>query len=410
MEQINIILSHPAGNPNVKGVLMGLQENSMLQSFHTSIACFPDSFLDKIVMIPPLKDFKRRSFDSIAQKQTRTYPYKELGRLLSQRLHFNSLLTHETGTFSIYKCCQYIDSKVTNYIQDYRDISAVYAYEDCAVLQFAAAKKLGIKCIYDLPTGYWRASRKLLKEEYDRHPEWSDTFVGFKDSGTKLAIKDKELSMADVVFVASQFTANTLKEYQGKLPPIKIIPYGFPFANIPKENKVKNKIKLLFVGNLSQQKGIANMFEAIRGFEKFVELTLIGKKNNNKILEKELNNHSYLGILPHNEVLKIMREQDILLFPSLFDGFGMVISEAMSQGTPVIASERSAGPDIITHGENGWLMKAGSTISLRENIENILSNPNIIKEVGFQAIQTAKNRPWSKYGQETAESIRNLYT
>jgi glycosyltransferase involved in cell wall biosynthesis len=41
-----------------------------------------------------------------------------------------------------------------------------------------------------------------------------------------------------------------------------------------------------------------------------------------------------------------MRVNDVLVFPSLFDGFGMVITEAMSQGTPVIVSERSAGPGL----------------------------------------------------------------
>jgi glycosyltransferase involved in cell wall biosynthesis len=407
-KNIKISLSHPIGNPNAKSVLMGLQENNMLHSFHTSIACFPDNCFDKLSMFPLLKDFKRRSFDSNIRKQTYMYPYKELGRLFSQRLKLNSLLTHETGIFSSYKCCQYIDNKVDNFLQKHSDILGIYAYEDCAISQFSVAKQYGIKCIYDLPTGYWRASRKLLAGELDRYPEWSNTFVGFKDSDRKLAIKDMELNYADVVYVASKFTADTLKEYPGKLPTVKIIPYGFPPINTPKKREKKGKVKLLFVGNLSQQKGIADMFEAVKGLEKFVELTLIGKRSNNKILEKELKNNNYLNVLPQYEVLKIMREQDILLFPSLFDGFGMVITEAMSQGTPVIASERSAGPDLITHGENGWLMKAGSFISLRENIENILTNPHIIEEVGFRAIETAKNRPWSKYGEETAQSIMEL--
>jgi len=59
-----IALSHPVGNHNVKGVLMGFQENDILHSFHTSVACFLGSWLDKLAQFPLLKDFKRRGFNT----------------------------------------------------------------------------------------------------------------------------------------------------------------------------------------------------------------------------------------------------------------------------------------------------------------------------------------------------------
>ena len=52
-----------------------------------------------------------------------------------------------------------------------------------------------------------------------------------------------------------------------------------------------------------------------------------------------------------------MREHDVFVFPSLFEGFGLVITESMSQGTPVITTDRTAGPDLIKNDENGWLLK-----------------------------------------------------
>ena len=50
-----------------------------------------------------------------------------------------------------------------------------------------------------------------------------------------------------------------------------------------------------------------------------------------------------------------MKEHDVLIFPSLFEGFGLVITEAMAQGTPVITTDRTAGPDVISDNENGCL-------------------------------------------------------
>jgi glycosyltransferase involved in cell wall biosynthesis len=97
-----------------------------------------------------------------------------------------------------------------------------------------------------------------------------------------------------------------------------------------------------------------------------------------------------------------MRESDVLVFPSLFEGFGQVITEAMAQGTPVITTERTAGPDIIQHGKNGWLIKAGSVNSLKEMLEGIIANPGMIETVGKAALETARQRPWSEYGKELA--------
>ena len=100
-----------------------------------------------------------------------------------------------------------------------------------------------------------------------------------------------------------------------------------------------------------------------------------------------------------------MREHDVLVFPSLFEGFGLVITEAMSQGTPVITTDRTAGPDLITHGENGWLIKAGSTEDLQQAIEALIGKPDVIAANGRAAMETAKKRPWEKYGQELSDAI-----
>jgi len=100
-----------------------------------------------------------------------------------------------------------------------------------------------------------------------------------------------------------------------------------------------------------------------------------------------------------------MKQHDILLFPSLFEGFGLVITESMSQGTPVITTERTAGPDLINHDENGWLIEAGSTEGLIASIEDAIRRPAQIVDAGKAAMETARLRPWEVYGKELAASI-----
>ncbi|MDT0675838.1 glycosyltransferase family 4 protein [Autumnicola musiva] len=411
---MKVIISHPTSNQFNRALLQGLLEAGMLDEFHTAMATFPGSFLDKISAVGPFADLRRRSFESSLSSFTHTSPWKEVGRMAALKLGMESLIRHENGVFSVDAVYANQDRKVATRIkpETRKKIDAVYAYEDGAWFSFKEAQNRSLRCFYDLPIGYWRTARKLLNAEQERWPEWASTLTGLKDSEAKLKRKDEELAMADRIFVASSFTAKTLKDYPGNLAPVDIIPYGFP---APVENRKydnlenRKRLKLLFVGGLSQRKGIADVFAAVEGLESYVSLTVLGNKATNECpaLDKALAKHSWIPSLPHAEVLRLMQEHDVLLFPSLFEGFGMVITEAMSQGTPVITTDRTAGPDLITHNENGWLIKAGSTGALRQAIEEIITKPEQITAVGKAAIETARLRPWAVYGRELAQAIKN---
>ena len=410
---MSIVFSHPTGNANVRAAANGLVEAELLARFHTTIASFPGSVLDRMGAFGPLSEVRRRHFDSDLWPYTSIWPWREVGRLVASKIGMNRLTRHEVGVFSIDSVYRSLDRRVGATLQQAarRGARGVYAYEDGAVATFRAARTLGLQCFYDLPTGYWRAAQRLLQGERERWPAWASTMTGLDDSSFKLASKDEELRLASRVFVASTFVANTLKEYLGPLPPVEIIPYGFPAVGQRREYVVKRgpkKLKLLFVGKLTQQKGLADLFAAVEALGHWVELTVVGHKASADCpaLDAALVKHRWLPTLPHESVLQLMRNHDVLLFPSLFDGFGLVITEAMSQGTPVITTDRSAGPDLIQHGQNGWLIEAGSTSAIQQAIEQLLSQPETVARAGQEAWEKARNRPWTMYSQELTNSIR----
>jgi glycosyltransferase involved in cell wall biosynthesis len=410
---LKVILSHPTGNANVRAAACGFREADLLAQFHTSIACFPGCLLDRLGSLGAFSVIRRRRFDLSLRSVTQTSPWREAGRLTASKVGFTKLSKHERGPFCIDAVYQSLDRKVALKIKQLSkdEAGAVYAYEDGAAFSFQKAKSLGLKCFYDLPTGYWRSARRLLEKELDRWPDWISTMTGFHDSDKKLVRKDRELELADCIFVASQFTAETLRDYPGHLAPVEVIPYGFPpvFQKDNYSNLARGrKLKILFVGKLTQQKGIADLFAAVEPLSKHVELTVIGQKptDNCSALDSALIKHRWIPTLNHEDVLQYMRRNDVLIFPSLFDGFGLVMTEAMSQGTPVIASDRSAGPSLIKHGYNGWLVEAGSVFTLQEAIEELLDHPHKIKAAGKEAMKTADSRPWDVYKKELAEAVR----
>ncbi|MCG9793518.1 glycosyltransferase family 4 protein [Flavobacterium algicola] len=406
-----ILFSHPTLNANSKNLISGLLREKMLFKLMTTIAIFPTSLLFKIGNYSRLKDLKRRRLNESWQVHTLSKSFYEFGRLLSSKLNIGSLNTHEVGMFCIDKVYEHHDNWVATSLEKFKkkSLGAVYCYEDGALKTFRAAKKIGLPCFYDLPIGYWKSARALMQVEYDKNPSWSQTLTGFQDSKNKLSKKDEELNLADLIFVASTFTKKTLEEYSGTLAEIKVIPYGFPEVTAGKIYEPLNnrKLKVLFVGGLSQRKGLSYLFDAVSQLTNQVSLTVVGNKavENCIALNDALEIHNWIPSLPHDEVLSCMRDHDVFVFPSLFEGFGLVITEAMSQGVPVITTDRTAGPDIITHGKDGWIVDAASATSIKKILDEILRKPEQLEIIGAAARKKAATRPWSVYGKEMVAAI-----
>lgn len=408
---MKILISHPTLNANVKAVVDGFMKQKSLYQLFTAIAVFPGQLLFLLSKIQGLQDFKRRQLNPLWHPFTKSHSFYELGRLLASKLKLERLIAHEKGVFCIDKVYQQHDAWVANSLKKAKTngLEAVYAYEDGALTTFKTAKELGIQCVYDLPIGYWKSARLLLQEELDRNPAWAATLTGFSDSTAKLARKDAELALADVIFVASSFTKKTLEDYSGVLPEIRVIPYGFPEVTHKKTYLplVNRKLKVLFVGGLSQRKGLSYLFEAVQGLESQIDLTVVGNKAvvDCDALNEALQQHTWIPSLPHEAILDCMRAHDILVFPSLFEGFGLVITEAMSQGTPVITTDRTAGPDLISTGVDGWLVEPGSSAAIKKVFISILEKPALLEQFGQAAQIKASTRPWSIYGDELVRSL-----
>jgi glycosyltransferase involved in cell wall biosynthesis len=106
---------------------------------------------------------------------------------------------------------------------------------------------------------------------------------------------------------------------------------------------------------------------------------------------------NYVGQLLRAELWKAYTEADVLAFPSLFEGFGLVILEAMINGTPVIATERTAAPDIYKHGDGGFLVESGKIENLTAAVSGLIGRPQLLAELGERAYEIARQFTWEAY-------------
>jgi glycosyltransferase involved in cell wall biosynthesis len=90
----------------------------------------------------------------------------------------------------------------------------------------------------------------------------------------------------------------------------------------------------------------------------------------------------WLGRLAQDEVYKLYGLMDVVVVPSLFEGFGLTAAEAMAAGLPVIASNIDGLAEVVKHGETGFLFPAGDSEALSAALVQMLNNPDLAKQYG----------------------------
>ena len=404
-----ILISHATGNQNLRNAALAMVQGGLLAELWTAISWNDRAFINRVLPGGLRAELQRRSFPEALRPFIRTRPWKELCRLASIRMNWSSLFRDETARFSIDAVFRGMDRHMARRVLPRLKPSVVYAYEDGAMETFQAAKEMGIGRVYELPIGYWRAARAIFREEREREPEWAVTLEGLGDSEAKLERKDVELRGASTIIVPSTFVRDTLKMAPDMPPvPVHLNPYGGPSAVAEKVTaRTNGKLRVLFVGSLGQRKGLGYVLRAVEMLGNAVELTLIGRKTTERCepLNEGVKKHRWVTSVPHAEVLREMSEHDVLVFPSLFEGFGLVILEAMSQGLPVITTPNSGGLDVVTDGVDGFGVPIRSAEAIAEKLERLAADRALLAAMKNAAIATARRNSWESYRRRLVEIL-----
>jgi glycosyltransferase involved in cell wall biosynthesis len=310
--------------------------------------------------------------------------------------------------FSVDAVYRALDRRVASRLSSLANLRAVYAYDDGALETFRAAKAAGLSTIYEHPIVHWRKVRQIQEEEAELHPEWKATLGALRDSAEKFARKDEEIALADRIVVASTFSKDSLALAPGLSAKIHIVPYGAPSPSVHPDNRPTNdRLRVIFVGGLGQAKGLGYLLEAAQRHERHIELTLVGKRLSALIPEQRvLDRHRWIPSLAHDDLLAEMSRQDVLVLPSLHEGFGLVILEAMSQGLTVITTAHTGGPDVIQDGREGFIVPIRSVDAIVEKLELLAGDRAMLTGMKEAAQKKAALLTWEGYRSRLVEVVR----
>lgn len=238
----------------------------------------------------------------------------------------------------------------------------------------------------------------------------AEAFLINKEESNKY---QKEILDADYHIVASSFEKDALIYNGVSTHKIIFAPYGVDIQRFGLKEKKNKKLKALFVGEVTQRKGIYQVLEVARriGKEKLeVDIIGAGKERYPELFSEYEPYVTFHGRVEGKQLTEFFQQADIFLFPTMGDGFGLVILEAMACGTPVISSRNCAGSDIIIPGTNGFLTDSCDTEALVETIQWCLTHREELRIMGKHARSTAEIYTWENYSKTLVKGIKEKLT
>jgi glycosyltransferase involved in cell wall biosynthesis len=404
-----ILLSHPTGNEFVRAALEAFDRAGTLGEFWTTVRWNSNSKINH-VLPPKLREMlQRRSFPESIRLRTHVVPLREMVRLFAGATGVTS--RHETGWFSADAVLRELDRKVADRLRKIDKCDSVYAYEDGALETFGAARERGFRRIYDLPIAYWETSRRLLREEAERYPDWEPTLGGTRDSDEKLSRKTQELELAELVVCPSRFVLESLPPEACAQKQCLIVPFGSPDVDLRNDaSKSSGRLRVLFAGALTQRKGLADLFEAMKLVNsKQIELVVMGSLLRPLSWYRDrFADFVYEPPRPHGEVLRLMQSCHVFVLPSIVEGRALVQQEAMACRLPVIATKNAGADDAVVDGKTGFLVPIRSPEAIAEKIGWCASNRSLLDGMGIAARTRASQFTWRAYGETLVAAVRAL--
>lgn len=224
----------------------------------------------------------------------------------------------------------------------------------------------------------------------------------------KLVLKTR----CDAFHTISDASKDDLIKFGARKPIYNILP---AIENVLESKNEQNNKQFIYVGRLVFYKNVEILINAIKiakNQDDKVRLVIVGGGPQYEKIQKMIEsmnlerNIIMRGYVSFEEKIKLISESNAMLFPSICEGFGLVILESWQQGRPVIVSDMPPMSEIVEDGKTGYLTDPHDEKKWAEKIIHLIKNPEISDGMGKRGYQTLKE----KYSQEKFyQNIISMY-
>ncbi|MDB5451807.1 MAG: hypothetical protein JWO33_385 [Caulobacteraceae bacterium] len=407
-----MVFSYPGVMEHAEQAALSLLEADRLLAFVTSFAFKENSGLARAVRAlpsrwrePVLAELRRRGAKRLPETVLATVPTLEIVRTILQRAGASDVTVDRVWDVASH----HFDRTVARRFLP--KSAGVVAFEYAALESFRRASQLGLPKILHVPSLENRAFRDLIRREQAQFPELRLASDAYFDRlfDRRQARREAELELADVVIANSSLTKAS--HVAGGIDAGKIqvaaLAAPEPIASL-RDRPQAQPLAVLWSGSFSIGKGAHLLLEAWRVLAAgpHAHLRVFGRVAvPERLLAQAPPNIEFMGSVPHAEMLRAYEAADVLVFPTLSDGWGLCLSEALSRGLPVITTDKAGAADLIDNGVNGMIVPAGEVRALTEALRWCLDNRPALARMRPGALDSARRRQWADFRKDHLAAI-----
>ena len=259
----------------------------------------------------------------------------------------------------------------------------IHAMPGQALATFRAAKRLGVKTVLNHATGPVRDWVRIMEPEYARAGLRLTDVCPYDDA--YFAREDEEYALADWHCAASTVVRDQLVARGIDERRVWVVPYGADERVFHPGGARSAEFSILFAGQVCLRKGIKTLCDALALADRREwRANFFGAV----LSESWKDVHDYRGAtplalmdaVPQATLAAAMRRSAVLVLPSIEEGFGLVVPQALNCGLPCIVSDRVGAKDLIRHRENGSIIPAQNPGALAAELTWWAEHPRIVTE------------------------------
>jgi glycosyltransferase involved in cell wall biosynthesis len=263
------------------------------------------------------------------------------------------------------------------------------------------ARRHGARYVCDRGCAHIRVQDHLLREE---HEHWGLPFAGIDPR--VIVREETEYAGADCITVPSGFAMRSFQSQGIPASKLRRLPYGVDLGRFePTGSPASGRFDVLFVGCMSLQKGVPYLLQAYRRIvHSRKSITFAGAPSPALIaLMKQRalwpDEARVLGHVPQHRLKDLYSRSHALVLPSVQDGFGMVMSEAMACGCVVIGTSHTGAEDLLTDGKDGFITPVRNVDALVQRLQQLADSPALRDAMGQRALSRMRSiGGWRQYG------------
>lgn len=290
---------------------------------------------------------------------------------------------------------------------------ALWTYDNVAGNLFPTAKAHGRACILDRTIGDWRAYNEVMQAVFEDYPEFFPK-PDFRMDQQRIEQNQAEYEQADVILAGSPFSAETVAQHGGAAiaGKLRVLPYCYDellFADAPpRPPRPKNEpLRFLFAGQAGVRKGVHLALKAMeRIAPEAASLTIVGDLQvPAQTYARYADRVTHIPTVARRGMVDLMREADVLIFPTYFEGAGIVLYEALASGMGIIQSRNA---DIAVTADTGILMPDITEEALYEAMMQAIENRDLVEQWRANAPAAAHRYSFANYRGNIAKLLGDM--